>query len=64
MSSQVEHLFGPHIETADAFAREQGWRLCSRVSWLKRDGGLFPGWNDRAAAEAMGVSFQWGQRSC
>jgi hypothetical protein len=38
MSSSVEYLFGPHIDLADAFARTQGWRPCSRVSWLKRHG--------------------------
>jgi hypothetical protein len=36
--SKVEYLFGPHIAVADDFARKQGWRPCSRVSWLKRDG--------------------------
>ena len=38
MSNAVEYLFGPNIGTADAFAREQGWRPYGRVQWQKRDG--------------------------
>ena len=38
MNQPVEYLFGPHIDLASDFAREQGWRPCSRVSWLKRNG--------------------------
>jgi hypothetical protein len=38
MSNPVEHVFGASVTLADAFARQQGWRLCSRAAWLKRDG--------------------------
>jgi hypothetical protein len=36
--SSFEYLFGSHIAVADAFARKQGLRPCSRVAWRKRDG--------------------------
>jgi hypothetical protein len=38
MSNPVEYLFGSHIDLADAFAREQGWRSYGRAQWQKRDG--------------------------
>ena len=36
--SNVEYLFAPHIEQADAFACKQGWRSYGRVQWQKVDG--------------------------
>jgi hypothetical protein len=38
MSNAVEYVFGANVTLADAFARQQGWRPCSRAAWLKRDG--------------------------
>jgi hypothetical protein len=38
MSNAVEYVFGASVTLADAFARQQGWRPCSRAAWLKRDG--------------------------
>jgi hypothetical protein len=36
--SAVEYVFGESVFVAEAFARKQGWRPCSRAAWLKRDG--------------------------
>ena len=38
MSDVVEYVFADHIDHATAFARDQGWRACSRAAWLKPDG--------------------------
>jgi hypothetical protein len=38
VSNTVEYVFGASVTLADAFARQQGWRPCSRAAWLKRDG--------------------------
>jgi hypothetical protein len=38
MSSAVEFLYAPRIDTAEAFARTEGWRPSGRAAWLKADG--------------------------
>jgi hypothetical protein len=33
----VEYLFASHIDVADAFAREKGWRPYGRAQWQRPD---------------------------
>jgi hypothetical protein len=38
VSKSVEYLFAPHIDLANAFAKERGWSSYGRAAWQKRDG--------------------------